>query len=193
MSSFGYKQTSSRSKSTSVLPPTPDILVVAVVERLHRRLSGSATHRWWRVGGCGREHQHRPRVLPVRRFGGSRPYFICPGVVNGISCGRRVVKLHGSGRYFLCRHCYRLVYASQSEGDWDRALRRINRIRQRLLGGEPGMAFPDRSKGMRRQTYERLRDEDLDAETRANESFIIQAERLPARFDKPKRQRNFWP
>jgi hypothetical protein len=23
------------------------------------------------------------------RFGGARPYFICPGVVNGIACGRR--------------------------------------------------------------------------------------------------------
>lgn len=36
-------------------------------------------------------------------FGGSRPYFICPGVVNGIACGRRVAKLHAPGRYFLCR------------------------------------------------------------------------------------------
>ncbi len=126
------------------------------------------------------------------RFGGSRPYFLCPGVVNGVTCGRRVAKLHGLGRYFLCRHCYRLAYASQSEGGWDRALRRMNKIRQRL-GGEPGMAFPDRPKGMWRRTYETLRDEGFDAETRANESFIIQAERLLTRLDKPKRQRNFWP
>jgi hypothetical protein len=32
------------------------------------------------------------------RFGGARPYFICPGLVNGIACGRRVAKLHGPGR-----------------------------------------------------------------------------------------------
>ena len=37
------------------------------------------------------------------RFGSTRSYFICPGVVNGIPCGRRAVKLHGPGRYCLCR------------------------------------------------------------------------------------------
>jgi hypothetical protein len=46
--------------------------------------------------------------------------------VNGIACGRRVAKLHGPGRYFLCRHCYRLGHASQVEDRWDRALRRAN-------------------------------------------------------------------
>ena len=61
------------------------------------------------------------------RYGGSRPYFICPGVVNGRYCGRRVVKLYEPGRYFLCRHCYRLAYASQSEDAMDRARRRAPR------------------------------------------------------------------
>ncbi len=135
-----------------------------------------------------------PIVRVPCRFGGTRPYFICPGVVNGVTCGRRVAKLYGPGRYFLCRHCYRLAHASQSEGAWDRALRRANTIRMRL-GGDPGMAapFPERPKGMWRRTYERLRDEGLDAETRADEFFIIQAERLLTRLDRPKRQRNFWP
>jgi hypothetical protein len=87
------------------------------------------------------------------RSGGARPYFICPGVVNGVACRRRVAKLYGPGRYFLCRHCYRLAQASQSEGRWDRPLHRANKIRQRL-GGEPGMdaPFPDRPKGMWRRT-----------------------------------------
>jgi hypothetical protein len=76
-------------------------------------------------------------------FGGRRPLFLCPGVVNGRICGRAVLKLYGADRFFLCRHCYRLSYASQSEDPWDRALRRANKIRTRL-GGEPGTAavFP---------------------------------------------------
>ena len=32
------------------------------------------------------------------RFGGTRPYFICPGVINGIACDRRIVKLYLAGR-----------------------------------------------------------------------------------------------
>ncbi len=66
------------------------------------------------------------------RLGGSRPYFLCPGVVNGIVCGRRVAKLYGAGHYFLCRHCYGLTYSSQSENDYDRKLRRANKFRTRL-------------------------------------------------------------
>jgi len=135
--------------------------------------------------------------LPCR-FGGTRPYFICPGVVNGIACGRRVAKLHGPGRYFLCRHCYRLAHASQSEAAWDRTIRRANKIRQRL-GGDPGMAapFPAKPKGMWRRTYERLRERAFEAETRADDAFALQAQRLLARIDKPKRnrpnrKRGFW-
>jgi len=97
-------------------------------------------------------------IIRVRcRLGGSRPYFLCPGVVAGAACGRRVAKLHGAGRYFLCRHCYRLAYASQREGWLDRTLRRANKIRRRL-GGDAGMAarFPQRPRGMWQRTYKRL-------------------------------------
>ena len=124
----------------------------------------------------------------------TRSYFICPGVVNGIPCERRVVKLHGPGRYFLCRHCYRLAHASQSEGAWDRALRRANRIRMRL-GGDPGLAslFPPRPKGMWRHTYERLREEAFEAERLADEAFLVQAEKLLTRIEKTKWKGTFWP
>jgi hypothetical protein len=64
-------------------------------------------------GGEWEDVAETVRIVRVAcRFGGARPYFICPGVVNGIACGRRVAKLHGPGHYFLCRHCYCLAYAS---------------------------------------------------------------------------------
>jgi len=148
-----------------------------------------------RMGGGEWESIEEPvRIVRVPcRFGGARPYFICPGVVNGIACGRRVVKLHGPARFFLCRHCYRLAHASQSEGQWDRALRRANQIRQRL-GGDPGMAapFPPKPKGMWWRTYERLNAQAFEAEMFADEAFAIRAERLLARIDNPERKRRFW-
>jgi hypothetical protein len=86
------------------------------------------------------------------RFGGSRPYFICPGPL----CGRRVEKLY-VGRYILCRHCHCLGYTCQREQIWDRKARRAGKIRQRL-GGEAGIyrSFPEKPKGMWWRTYERL-------------------------------------
>lgn len=145
----------------------------------------------------GEEWQSVEEPVPIVRvpcrFGGTRPYFICPGVVNGIACGRRVVKLYGPGRYFLCRHCYRLAYASQSEDTWNRTLRKANKIRMRL-GGDPGMAslLPERPKGMWRRTYERLCDQVFEAEALADQAFAIRAERLVARLDGPGRKRSFW-
>ena len=76
------------------------------------------------------------------RYGGRRPYFVCPGVVNGAHCGRHTVKLHCAGRYYLCRHCYRLSHASRNESSCDRSLRRANKIRTKL-GGEAGLSSPD--------------------------------------------------
>ena len=77
-------------------------------------------------------------------FGGERPWFICPGV----ACGRRVALLYGPGKYFLYRHCYDLRYESQRRDKKDRALRRAQKIRQRL-GGSASMVepFPERPKG----------------------------------------------
>jgi hypothetical protein len=77
-----------------------------------------------------------------------KPYFVCSGVVNGTACGRRVTKLHGPGRYFLCRHCYRLAHASQSEDAQRRSMRRVSKIMQRL-GGNAGTAssLPPKPKG----------------------------------------------
>jgi hypothetical protein len=94
-------------------------------------------------------------------FGGQRPWFICPGA----GCSRRVAILYGPGRYFLCRHCYDLVYESQRENEMHRALRRAQAIRERL-GGSANMMepFPERPKGMHHDTYWRLREEHDEAE-----------------------------
>ncbi len=152
------------------------------------------SYRYRRNGGDWQDVEEHIRTEHIPcRFGGSRPYFICPGVMNGVTCGRRVVKLHGPGRYFLCRHCYRLAHASQSEGAWDRAIRRASKIRQRL-GADRGIVepFPQKPKGMWQRTYERLREHAIEAETVANQAFTVQAERLLAGLNRPKRKRRFW-
>jgi hypothetical protein len=122
----------------------------------------------------GKEHINY--VVPILHrachYGGTRPYFLCPGVVNGWHCGRTVAKLYG-GRYFLCRHCHNLAYHSQSEELHDRLLRRANKKRM-ALGGEPGTAseLPERPKGMWRRTYEREIDDILEAERAADAHFV---------------------
>ena len=152
------------------------------------------SYRYRYAGGDWQEVDEPVAIVRVPcRYGGSRPYFLCPGVVNGTACRRRVAKLYGPGRYFLCRHCYRLAYSSQSEGEWDRALRRANTIRMRL-GGDPGMAaaFPDRPKGMWRRTYERLCHDAFEAEMVAEEAFVMRAGRLLARVDRSSNKKGFW-
>jgi hypothetical protein len=53
------------------------------------------------------------------KFGGVRYWFICPLMVNGRLCGRRVGKLYlpPEGKYFGCRNCYNLTYRCQKEHD----------------------------------------------------------------------------
>jgi hypothetical protein len=166
------------------------------IASINLRAEADRLHLSYRVRIVGDEWKdvaETVRIIRVPcRFGGGRPYFICPGVVNGVPCGRRVAKLYGPGRYFLCRHCYRLAHTSQSEDPWDRALRRANKIRQRL-GGDPGMAapFPQKPKGMWHRTYERLYEEAFEAEKLADEAFVQRAQRLLARVN-PQPKRRFW-
>ncbi|MFC1715622.1 hypothetical protein ACFL6S_18275 [Candidatus Poribacteria bacterium] len=50
-------------------------------------------------------------------FGGVRYWFICPLVVSGKPCNRRVANLYlpPGSKYFGCRHCYNLTYRCQKE------------------------------------------------------------------------------
>lgn len=87
-------------------------------------------------------------------FGGQRYWFRCP--VAG--CARRVAKLYlGERERFACRHCCRLVYESQREPKDIRAIRRADRVRERL-GWEPGIlnGHGPMPTGMHGQTYHRL-------------------------------------
>jgi len=78
------------------------------------------SYRWTRTGEAGEDVE-----LPIRlvttplHFGGRRWWGICPLAVNGQACNQRVGKLYlpPGGRYFGCRHCYRLTYRSVQEHD----------------------------------------------------------------------------
>jgi hypothetical protein len=167
------------------------------VASIELRAESSRLHLSYRVRTDGGDWRDVTETVPVVRvscpFGGTRPYFVCPGVVNGRPCDRRVAKVYGAGQYFVCRHCYRLVYSSQREGTWDRAVRRAGKIRGRIGGDRyDSDTVPRRPKGMWRRTYNRLRQEIVDADTLADEALAIETARLLARVS-PKAKRSFWP
>ena len=106
--------------------------------------------------GHGRERveQHVTVEPTACNFGGQRYWFRCP--VAG--CARRVAKLYlGEQGRFACRHCCRLVYESQRESKDIRAIRRAERVRERL-GWRPGILNGHGSipAGIHGQTYRRL-------------------------------------
>ncbi|MET0051574.1 MAG: hypothetical protein ABW095_10910 [Candidatus Thiodiazotropha sp.] len=87
-------------------------------------------------------------------LGGQRPWFLCPAQ----GCGRRVAILYLGGEILACRHCYQLAYPSQREPAYDRAIRRADKIRDRL-GWKKGAFNPkgwQKPKGMHWQTFKRL-------------------------------------
>ena len=148
----------------------------------------------YRIRSQATDWQDVDETIAIRRvacrLGGTRPYFVCPGVVNGVACGRRVATLHGAGRYFLCRHCYRLAYASQRETALDRILRRANKIRHRLGGAAGlGVRFPERPKGMWRRTYDRLRWQVFEAEMAAEDRIEVRLAAIGRRLNQRPTQR----
>ncbi len=106
-------------------------------------------------------------------YGGYRTWFLCP------RCWKRVALLYGAGKYFLCRHCYNLTYASQQESQPFRLMRKAQNIRERL-GGSSNLSepFPWKPKNMHWKTYDRLREE---SEHANNLSWIIMGQRLGIR------------
>jgi hypothetical protein len=93
-----------------------------------------------------------------------------------------VIKLYLARRYFLCRHCGQIVYASPYEQPWQRAFRRANKARQRL--DFAGVAVPEKPKRMTVRTYARLLEEVLQAEIAADEAYTEWLQRFVARVGK---------
>lgn len=76
----------------------------------------------------GEKMDYKIQLATTRpNFGGLRWWFICPLVTDGKACNRRVGKIHlpPGGRYYGCRHCYDLTYASCQESD-----KRVNWLRR---------------------------------------------------------------
>ena len=105
-----------------------------------------------------------PFAYTPTRFGGRRQWLRC------LKCGRRCRKIYG-GRYFRCRLCYRLRYASQSEKADQRASDRARKIAKRLHDKWDGATedeydFPPKPPRMRWATYNRLEAQYDDLENR---------------------------
>jgi hypothetical protein len=99
-------------------------------------------------------------------FGGSRPWFVCPG--DG--CARRVAILYGpEPGQLLCRHCRDLTYQSQRTWELGRAEWRTEKAAERLApdGGRP--------KGMHHTTFLKLTRDYLEA---VEEQEALTQERL---------------
>ena len=61
-------------------------------------------------------------------YGGFRTWFLCP------RCWQRVAVLYCAGKYFFCRYCYNLTYASQQVQRCDRLMMKARAIRERFGG-----------------------------------------------------------
>ena len=148
-----------------------------VVARIDMRATTNAITLDYRVRSNGADWEAivQPVALTYAacHYGGARPYFRCPGITHGRPCDRRVGKLFAAGRYFLCRHCYRIAYASQSETIEDRLLRRANK-RRAALGGQHGTAYgiAPKPKGMWQRTYDQHCHEIEWCEDQANRAFL---------------------
>ena len=127
-----------------------DTLILSYKHRRHRDAE------WESV------EQRIPILSTPCNYGGKRYWWQCP------PCGRRVAVLYGAGKYFLCRNCHNLSYASQQESKADRLSRKVDKIKVRL-GGSKGLfnPIPPKPKGMHRLTYWRLCMKAYNAEKQA--------------------------
>ncbi|NDP39901.1 MAG: hypothetical protein GZ093_14315 [Rhodoferax sp.] len=137
--SFGWCWTVCDRETSSI---TIRVALQAVQLCYQKRSTGESIEQWVHL-------QNTPC-----RFGGMRQWFTCP------ACSKRVAVIYGRSKYFTCRSCCGLGYASQKEGVGDRSGRRADKLRKRL-GWEAGILNGDggKPKGMHWVTYQRLKAE----------------------------------
>ncbi len=82
-------------------------------------------------------------------YGGVRKWFSCP------YCDLRVAVLSGAGKYFACRKCYKLAYASQSECKIERLISAKHKLGERIFENYDGEGYW-KKKGMHQRNFDRL-------------------------------------
>jgi hypothetical protein len=126
------------------------------------------------------------------RFGERRPLFRC------LMCSRSTLGLFQVFYKWQCRRCAHLSYESQNQGELDRAVARVNALRWELDPADAGFdvnmsAFrdvdriPQRPKGMRLETYQRMLEWIREGEHEARVLLFNKLKLLP--IHEPRRTR----
>jgi len=137
-----------------------------------------------------------PLEYTACNFGGYRPWFQCPGLVDGEPCARRAGKLYlplyaRGARYYLCRECYDLGYRSSRDSGNDLA-RAEQRYRKAFAKADaenrrphPNNAphVPERTPGMHYETFEALVDEVQQARREWHAAMDAQMRALSVKYD----------
>lgn len=125
------------------------------VARINIQVNDDSAHLSYRQSWRGEAWQDCSNTLLIDwtacNFGGERAWWRCP------ACDRRVAVLYSGRAVYKCRHCLGLAYCSQRESETDLAVRRANKIRDRLGWDRGILNLPGgRPKGMHLKTYARL-------------------------------------
>jgi hypothetical protein len=107
---------------------------------------------YYTVTDTGEKFDYKIRLEATQpHYGGLRWWFVCP---YGHGRTTKLFRPCG-GKKYASRHAYRLSYASQSENETNRAIRRMWKLKNKI-GGERYFIKP---KGMHRRTHQRIYEE----------------------------------
>ena len=83
---------------------------------------------WYRITDSEEYLNYKIPLSCTRpNYGGRRWWFSCPILKNGIACNRRKTRLYlpRGEKYFACRHCHDLTYASCQDSHKDNVLTKL--------------------------------------------------------------------